>query len=376
MRAQIGQQLELRVERMAAGGAGVGHHEGLAVFVPYAAPGDRLLCRVTEVRRRYARAEIQEVLSPGPDRRAPACPYYGRCGGCTWMHLSHEAQVQARRDILRDALVRIGRVEHLPELEWLASPRAFAYRARARIAVSGNAIGFRAARSHEVIDVERCAVLDPATQKELDALRRGRPEPGTEVEIRGFGSQALGLRVGRASFFQANGALWNAWADVVLEACGEGEVVVELYAGVGFYTVRLESRFKQVIAVERARSARDLGHNTRHARVLRSSAEHFATTELAACAPDVVLLNPPRAGCDVAVIDALRDSEPPRIVYVSCDPATLARDVKRLGERFVVSRAVAIDALPQTPHVESMLVLDSRIGRAIESADEGLSKGG
>jgi 23S rRNA (uracil1939-C5)-methyltransferase len=242
----------------------------------------------------------------------------------------------------------------------LPSPRTLGYRSRARVAVCETAIGFRGASSRNVIDVERCAVLDSDTQQALDDLRRSaHSDVGTrDVEIRGFGGQAAGLRVGVGAFFQANGALWDSWAQTVAAACGEAERIVELYAGVGFYTVHLASRFKRVIAVERARSASDLRYNT-DAEVIQMSAEHFCLTQLAGLAPDVVLLNPPRTGCDPVVIDALRSAVPQRTVYVSCDPATLARDIARLGDAFHVSRVVAIDALPQTHHVESLTVLST-----------------
>ncbi len=366
MTLEVGSELELEIERLAAGGDGVARCDGRALFVPLAAPGDRLRCRVSEVRRRFARAEIVEILTPGPGRRPAPCPYFGRCGGCTWQHLDEATQARARLEILRDALVRIGHFDRLPAIEWLPSPRAYGYRARARMACSEGAVGFRARRSHEVVDVERCMVLDEDTQRELEALRRDPPSQG-EREIRGFGSSALGLQVGRGSFFQANAALWERWAELVAGACGEGDLVVELYAGVGFYTVRLERGFERVIAVERARSGGDLRHNT-GADVHQTSAERFAMTQLPELAPDVVLLNPPRSGCDPTVIDALGRTSARRIVYVSCDPATLARDLAPLLASHLVRRIVAIDALPQTHGVESMVVLDSRCGAKIESS--------
>ncbi len=365
MTLAIGDPLQLTVERLAAGGDGVAHHEGLAVFVAGAAPGDLLRCSVVEVRRRFARAELREVLKPGPGRREPPCPYFGHCGGCTWMHLDEATQAQARRQVLRDALVRIGGVRELPEIEWLPSPRAFGYRARARMVGQGGALGFRARRSHAVVDVERCLVLDEPTQSALSEIRK-RELPEGDLEIRGF-DRALGLRVGPGSFFQANAALWRDWARLVADACGDGELAVELYAGVGFYTVLLERSFRRVIAVERARSACDLRHNT-SAEVKQMSAEKFAMTQLASLRPDVVLLNPPRIGCDRSVLLGLRSAAPHRIVYVSCDPATLSRDIAVLRDSFPVRRVVGIDALPQTNAVEALVVLDSDSHAQIQSA--------
>lgn len=356
MTLEVGAELELDVERLAAGGDGVAHQEGLAVFVPWSAPGDRARVRITERRRRFARAELLEVLKPGPGRREAPCRYFGTCGGCAWMHLDEPTQAQARRDLLRDALQRIGGFAELPPVEWLPSPRAFGYRARARVARAGGAVGFRARQSHAVVDVEECLVLDEATGAELRKLRQ---TPGGEgdVEIRGS-EQPLGLQVAPSSFVQANASLWQSWVDLVAEACGAGELAVELYAGVGFYTVALERSFRSVIAVERSAAARDLRANT-GAKVEHRSAEAFAEARLARLTPDLVLLNPPRAGCHRSVLDALASARPARIVYVSCDPATLARDLSSLRAAYLVRRVVAIDALPQTNSIESLVVLDT-----------------
>ncbi len=364
MTLEVGAELELEVERLAAGGDGVAHHSGIVVFVPASAPGDRLLGRIVESRRRFARAEPLELRKPGPGRREPPCRYAGTCGGCAWMHLDEETQATARRDVLRDALERIGGFAALPEIEWLPAPRPFGYRARARIARAGGAVGFRSRRSHAVVDVEECLVLDEATQAQLRALR-ARPFREGDVEIRGF-DRALGLRVGPHSFFQANAPLLEDWVRLVAEACGAGELAVELYAGAGFYTVGLERSFRTVIAVERSRAAGDLRHNT-GARVAHSSAEAFAAAQLPELRPDLILLNPPRVGCDRSVIDAIAAARPKRVVYVSCDPATLARDIAVLRDSYLVRRVVAIDALPQTNSVESLAVLDTQSLTRIES---------
>ena len=358
-----GDVVELAIERLAAGGDGIAHLDGLTVFVPLAAPGDRVRARVVNVQPRFARAEIESVLTPGPGRREAPCPYYGQCGGCSWLHLDEAEQARARDAIAREALERIGGVTALPPIEHMSSPVALAYRSRARIAWERRKVGFRARASREVVDVERCAVLDPATETQLAHLRGSPPRGHGEREIRGYGEAVVvagrRLAVGPSAFFQANRALWEPWQTLVLEACGRGERAVELYCGVGFYTVGLVERFARVVAVERSPSARDARHNCPGAHVLEEAAETFAARELVALAPELVLLNPPRSGCHQAVSDALRDAVPRRVVYVSCDAPTLARDVARFGSHFRVTRVVVIDALPQTHHVEIVVVLES-----------------
>lgn len=358
MSLEAGDTVELVVDSLAAGGDGVARLDGRAVFVPLSAPGDRVAAEIVQVRPRYARAEIVELIEPGSGRREPACRFFGVCGGCSWLHLDAATQREARLQIARDALRRIGGFEVLPELEWLPSPAEFGYRTRARVSLTRGAIGFHQRGTDRIVDIDQCAVLDAMTQRALDALRADPPQGRDHAVIQGFGDEALGLRVSRGAFFQANGTLWRPWRDAVVEACGRGRLAVELYAGVGFYTVGLEPRFDRVIAVERARSVDDLRVNTK-AQVVHKSAEAFAIEELGGLQPDVVLLNPPRSGCDACVSDAIRESGARRVVYVSCDPPTLARDLSRLGDAWRLRRVVVIDAMPQTHHVELFAVLDS-----------------
>ena len=350
------------IERLAAGGDGIARVDGLTVFVPRAAPGDRVRARITRVERRFARAEIEAVLTPGPARREPPCPYYGRCGGCSWLHLDEAEQSRARVVIVREALQRIARVESLPEIERVASPTALAYRSRARVAYERGRVGFRARASHEIVDVEQCAVLDSATETELARVRARPPRGSGELEIRGYGERleiaGRVLAVGPSAFFQANRPLWERWQAVVVEACGRGERACELYCGVGFYTQALVARFARVVAVERSPAARDARVNA-SAEIVEAACEDWAPRELAAFAPELVLLNPPRTGCHQSVLDAIRTAHPRCIVYVSCEVSTLARDIARLGSDFRVSRIIVFDALPQTHHVEVVAVLDS-----------------
>jgi len=272
-----GDELELAIERLAAGGDGVGRCGGLAVFVARAAPGDRLRVRVTESHPRFARAEIAAVLEPGPARREPPCPYYGRCGGCSWLHLEESAQREARAAIAREALERIARRSDLPPIEIVASPRALGYRARARVAHGGGRLGFRARGSREIVDVERCAVLDPATQAALARLRAAPPPGEGECEIRGVGGEVeLGgrrLALPPGGFFQANAALWERWVELVLELCGEGERAVELYCGIGFYTAGLARRYAKVVALEGARAAAECAARNSAAEIVCAPAE-------------------------------------------------------------------------------------------------------
>lgn len=361
MTGEAGSLVELTIDTLAAGGDGVGRSEGLVVFVPRTAPGDRIRAELVRIHPRYARGELVSVLKPGPQRRESPCAYFGRCGGCRWLHLDDDAQQRGRIDILRDALQRIGRICELPAIRVVRSPAAFGYRSRARVAYAEGRVGFRAWHSHEVIDIERCLVLDHETQRALSELRKAPPDGEGEIDIRGYGEKVevagRTLAVSPRAFFQANRTLWPRWLEVVGAACGRGQLALELYAGVGFYTAALEPRFEKVIAVERGASSRDARRNT-SARVIDAAAETWLSQQSGRLEPDLVLMNPPRAGCDARVIDALRGFATPRVVYVSCDPPTLARDAARLGPTYRLTGLSILDALPQTHHVEAVATFE------------------
>ena len=295
------------------------------------------------------------------------------------MHIDVDEQSRARVAIVCEALHRIGGIDTLPPVELVPSALAFGYRARARVGYAPGRVGFRARGSRELVDVERCAVLDAGTQEALTKLRGNPPAGRGELEIRSYGDTLrVGPRIYQISprdFFQANGALWERWFEVVVQACGTGAFAVELYAGVGFYTAGLAERFARVIAIERGRAALQAQRNLSalqaqrrtQVSVIRAAAEDWAPRELAQLAPELVLLNPPREGCHRSVLDAVCESGAARVVYVSCDPSTLARDLGRCVGELRLERLVVMDSLPQTHHVEVVSVLErvdsSRAGK-------------
>jgi len=375
----------VEIDSLAAGGDGVGRlADGRVVFVPWTAPGDQVLVRLTEERKRFARGEVSEVLRPSPDRRSPPCPIAGECGGCAWQHIDYPAQLAAKAGILRDAIERIAGLTSPAEIP-VRSATELGYRSRARVFAQAGEVGFRRMRSHEVCGTQACPVLVPELNAVLGNLAQAPPEgeaewllavgDGGEVSIRvdGPGAKASAihlrvgedpLRIGPGVFFQANAALRGQLAQAVGEACGRGERVLELYAGAGFFTLGLGRAFAQVTAVEsNRRAARDLGHNLSAADVPADVAIHPIPTEdyLAdprGPRPDVVLLDPPRTGLPKGGPEALAALGAERIVYVSCDPATLARDLRILTERgYRLSALTAFDLFPQTPHIEALAIL-------------------
>jgi 23S rRNA (uracil1939-C5)-methyltransferase len=385
----VTQPIALDIERLAAGGDGVAHDEdGRVVFVPLTAPGDRVRVHIVERHKRFARGEVVEVVEPGPDRVEPPCPLFGRCGGCVWQHLSYPAQLRAKAAIVSDALRRIGRIDCEEPVPVTASPEPFGYRVRTRLVQDGVRLGYRSRRSHEVCIADACPVLDPRLESVLATERTAARSGGEPVEweaavgsdgvvrVQRTGAagttidQVVGgdaLRVSHEVFAQANGLLVESLAEAVVQAAlgggGGGGACVELYAGGGLFTLGLSRRFDQVWAVESHPGAvRDLRVNLARAdrqnvRIREGRVEQvLASLEIA---PDVLVLDPPRTGVSEDALAAISGLRVGRIVYVSCDPATLARDLGRLrDEGYRLASVQAFDLFPQTPHVEVLATLE------------------
>jgi 23S rRNA (uracil1939-C5)-methyltransferase len=363
--------------------------DGRAVFVPATAPGDRVRVRLVEEHARHARGRVVDLLEAGPARTEPACAVFGTCGGCTWQHVAYGAQLEAKAAILRDALERIGKLEAPAGLRVEPSPSAYAYRARARVLVEGGRVGFRRRRSHALCATARCPVLVPELEARLREVAERPPAPEGEWElVAGAGGEtratalggdpsreaplfvALGterLRVSPGVFVQSNALLLERLASAVAEAAGAGALALELFAGAGFLTLGLARRFARVVAVEANRAAAgDLVANARAAglanvEVLAEAVEAVLARRALPNAPDAAVLDPPRRGLAPRSAGALAELAPRRIVILSCDPATLARDLARLRELGFALRGVrGFDLFPQTPHVEALAVLERR----------------
>jgi 23S rRNA (uracil1939-C5)-methyltransferase len=382
--------LEVEVERILPGGMGLAHAGGKTVFVSLAAPGDRLRVRVDREQGNILFASIEEILTPSPLRIEPPCPYFGRCGGCDFQQLTYETQLAAKAEIIRDCLRRIARLESVREFVVTPSPDEWRYRMRAtwQIDREQRRIGYYERGSRRVCDVVDCAVLRPAMQEKLEEVRATEwsrfPEELKHLDavqgengvsfapaFAGFHTSELSLTVrgevyqfNAETFFQINPSLLGPLIDFAL-ADASGESVLDLYCGVGLFTLPLARRFKNVVGVEANPAA------TRYARRNLQRAELANARVIAASVTDwfrsgrpgpvdFVLLDPPRAGAESAVIKGILGLHPAAISYVSCDPATLARDLKKLiAGGYAIDAIAAFDLFPQTHHVETVVRLSS-----------------
>jgi 23S rRNA (uracil1939-C5)-methyltransferase len=386
-----GRELELTLDSLAFGGEAVGRDaSGRVVFVAGASPGDRVVARVVEDKRKFARAELVRVVQAGAARVTTPCPIVERCGGCPWQHVAYEAQLAAKQAIVARALGKLDvRVEPI-----LPSPAALGYRTRARMTVRGGAVGFAGRRSHEIVDVERCIALDPALDAGMQAARRALgPLAGDEGAIAGLvrdGAVELAVTAGQgadrvrlagaaralvgqagitrvtvddasapaAGFAQANAAQNATLQRLVREAARAGGLrVLELYAGDGNFTRVLDAGGGVAVEGDRQAAAR-LRALALPGWQVESQPAAVAVGRLRGERFDVVLLDPPRAGA-ADVVAELPGFAPERIVYVSCDPMTLARDLTTLAQHGYRARvAWPVDMMPQTWHVEVVALVD------------------
>jgi len=393
--------VELTIERIVPGGAGMGHAEGLTVFVPDTAPGDRVRAQLDRIRGNSGFGTLLDVLEASPDRIAPPDPERDRCGGQDFRHLRYEAQLAAKADIIADCLRRIAGLTWDEPIAVVPSPREWHYRARAEWAYDREtgALGYRERGSHRVCDVESDPTLRPELEAALrdlrERLRAGKIAPAAEfrgvagdngvdvvptdrhVRAKELVVDILGhrYRFDAYCFFQANLDILPALIAEVRQGAenapalphhvGRGEyvsrrVAVELYCGVGLFTLALAASFDRYHGVEaHQRAATFAKRNAAEAgleqvRIAAVPAHIWLSERGRAVGPvSLAVVDPPRGGMDRETLTGLIRLHPARLTYVSCDPATLSRDLKLLhAHGYVLERITGFDMFPQTHHVE------------------------
>jgi tRNA/tmRNA/rRNA uracil-C5-methylase (TrmA/RlmC/RlmD family) len=393
--------LTVHIERIVPGGMGIGFAERMTVLAPFTAPGDTAQVAIDRVRGNTAFGSLVEVIEPAQQRTEPPCPHYGLCGGCDLQHLTYNAQLAAKQEIVKDCFRRIGGIA-LDEVEIVSSPREWGYRIRADWAVDPErrVMGYHMRATNEVMAIDTCPILDPVLEKARAELREqvANGELVVERGIEGATSNGVvatvpktaafpvglltttinGERYGfdAGSFFQANGSILPELVAYVdgQSTTGEGAVAgeaVDLFCGVGLFTVPLARRYSHVTGVESdARSASIAHENAKAAGLANVTISGLTVAQwlhrrgAKVETPRVIVVDPPRIGLEGDVIEGLIRIVSERLVYVSCDPATLARDVKALVARgYELTALRAFDMFPQTHHVEVVAtVTRSQVG--------------
>lgn len=404
------QVIDLDVLDFTFGGDTFGRVEdGKPVFVPFAIPGERVRVRIPTTRKDYSIGELVEVLSPSPRRVQPRCRHFGICGGCHYQHLSYEHQLEIKQKIVLDQMRRIGKMQDPPVKAIVPSPLEWNYRNTMQFHISpGGRPGFRDTRGAEVVEVQECHLplpeladlwpnldIDPASGIDRVMLRAGSdgellaglegtlekpPELSIDfpLSLHYLGRQQDYLMAGDAfstmtvngvnfavsprSFFQVNLPQAEAMVKYVLSICevSKTSTVLDLYCGVGLFSAFLAPRVKELAAVELSESAcTDFALNLDafdNVSLYIGKVENIVSS--LEIKPDLVILDPPRAGLDKRVVEFLKAASPRQVIYVSCDPSTLARDCKRLVDGgFRVESIQPFDLFPQTYHVECVVKL-------------------
>jgi len=403
---------ELTLSTLTYGGEAMGRlADNRAVFVPFALPGERVRVRLLDEKRGFARGELVEIIEPSPERITPRCKHFGVCGGCHYQNLPYEAQLKAKAEIVRDQLKRIGKLENPPVTAAVGSPSPWNYRNNVQFHLTGEGrLGYVSARGTNVMSISECHLpeaplndlwpqleFDPDTDVERVSLRLGddlmlvlesdnAEAPELELEagisvvhlyedhavvMAGDGQMRMrvldrNFQVSAASFFQVNTAMAEKMVQHVLSKLpAELDTVLDLYCGVGLFSAFLAPRCQRLIGIESSESAcEDFAVNL----------DEFEGVELyegmaedviphLEAEPALVLVDPPRAGLERTVLDSILRLNPPTVIYVSCDPSTLARDAARLvagGYRLV--EVTPFDLFPQTYHIESISLFQKAAG--------------
>lgn len=380
-------ELELKIVKIVPKGLGLAFNPGLTVFVPLSVAGDVVRATIREQKGKTAFAEIDEIIEPSPERIEPPCPYFGRCGGCDFQQMNYSAQLAAKLGIIRDSLHRIGKIEYEGEIPMIGSPREFDYRSRAQwhLDTRQRTIGYFRRNSHDVIDIEHCPILTPELDATLQSLRSNLDwetfggnratieashgsegavslyspeimEPTQDISFTAAGEKYF---YSALSFFQGNQFLIE---QLIVAATNNaaGETALDLYCGVGLFTLPLAKKFVSVIGVEGSDRAIDFAErnaanaNLANVRFVRDGVDDFLSGHNLANT-DFVLLDPPRAGTEKSTIANIIKLKPKQISYVSCEPSILARDLRALLDGgYEIESLTAFDLFPQTHHVETV----------------------
>lgn len=374
----VGQTIEVAVEDLAFGGEGVARYREFVVFIPLVIPGERVRAEVTEVKKNFARARLREVLAPSPARVTPLCPYFGECGGCQYQHIQYERQLELKHKQVMDLLERIGGLTRAQVEPVAPCPKPYGYRNRIMVRSQWHkqeqrlVIGYLGADNRRVVDVEHCAIADARLNEQLpEARRHPPPRGGLKVVLR---LEPEGWEVPPDSFFQTNFYALPLLVEAVRRCLQEGgaDYLVDAYCGVGFFALSCADLVKHFLGVEVDLAAvRAARRNAQH-RGIKNGEFFAARTEdllpdiLRRYAPEnaAVVLDPPRTGCPADSLELLRRQRVRQIIYISCHPAALARDLNILCAEGVYElvRVRPVDMFPQTQHVEC--VADLRLHRA------------
>lgn len=372
-----GQRVTIQITDIAFGGEGVGRIEQFVVFVPFVVLGETVEAELTEVKKQFARAKLIRVVTPSPHRVTPRCRYFGDCGGCQYQHIDYPQQLALKHKQIADLFERIGGFPKGVVSPVVPCPQPYHYRNRLMIRSQWNKpeqklnIGFIRADNRLVVDLDECQIAEPALNEQIRHVRANPPpKGGIKVVLR---IAPEDWQVPRDSFFQNNFFLLPRLVETVREKLRDAGTrhLIDAYCGVGFFGISLGDQVDSFVGVEvdhqaiKAAKLNATKHGRSNGEFIEGRAEELMPDLLRRfeSAKTTILIDPPRTGCPPVGLESLRQNRPAQVLYVSCHPATLARDLNVLCADgvFELRNVTPLDMFPQTQHVEC--VADLRLAK-------------
>lgn len=366
------------IDKLALGGKGILRKDGFVLFVPFTLPQEEVEVEVTSLKKNYGEAKLLQVLKPSPERVEPHCPYFGVCGGCQLQHMSYPAQLEHKRQIIQESFAKIGKME-IPPVEIVAAPKQYGYRERITLHIQGLEVGYRGCDPSQFVPISMCPIfldepsslfdkikshLTPDSEGRVEVLKtpndfllhfhfKNRPEDVIEKEILGLKIQYTSGMFIQNYFEQSVKLYQEIVSKVTTSPC------LDLYSGIGITSLLLAKRGIETTGVEYNKGAVKAARNNQTLNQLKT-ATFIASDVLTALKGKLkdkkfesMVVNPPREGLTKEIISHLGA---PQLIYISCDPATLARDSQEILKRGYRLKSVkAFDMFPQTAHVETLV---------------------
>ncbi len=376
MSFKISDRVSVTIHDIAFGGEGVGRIEEFVIFVPFVIVGETVEAEITEVKKNFARAKLLRVVTAAPERVTPECKYYGACGGCQYQHIDYAAQLRIKHKQISDLFERVGKISREVVAPVLPCPSPYGYRNRIMIRSQWNGpakkleIGFIRTDNKFVEDIDECKIAEPVLNEQIKEVRANPPHKGgIKVVLR---VQPENWEVPRDSFFQNNFFLLPKLVETVRDflKAGGSRHLIDLYCGVGFFGIEAASVVDSFVGVEYDKLAITAARQNAASRKINNG--EFIAAQVEDVLPELlqkfspektsVILDPPRKGCWPATLELLRATKPAQVIYVSCHPATMARDLNILCADgvFELAQVQPLDMFPQTQHVECVADLRRR----------------
>src|SRR6476646_991172 len=359
--------VDLKIEDVAFGGKGGAREHGKAVCVPYTIEGETVSAEIVREKKQFAEADLIDVKQSSPNRVAPECPYFGRCGGCAYQHIDYEHQLAIKWRQLRDALQRIGKLKDVPMRPIIPSPRQYAYRNRITVHALDGVIGFFRRDSHRLIDIECCPIS-------RDEVNRALAEVREQKHVRD-GHYTLRAAAEPRVFSQINDEVAQTLRDLIVDLVPSNQhLLIDAYCGSGFFAKALLDKFERVIGIDWDRFA--IAAAKENATQKETYIAGDVESELTRCdgflaaegearrlgsrRSMTLIIDPPATGLTEGVRKAISDLAPDTLIYVSCNPPTLSRDLKELQHKFAINSITPLDMFPQTAEIEVLAHLEAR----------------